>query len=196
MSNRSTACAVDGCERPSMALAGPYCKPHWRRLRRTGNLSADVPIGSGPHSAPFDEQYIKAGPDDCWEWQGAISHGYGNYYAPELKRAIGAHRYAYWRATGESTDRTHHVDHICHNPICVNIKHLRRVTAKQNQENRAGPNANNTSGYRGVSRKHSGWRGAVKHQRKQHFTRVYGTPEEAAEAVADLRQRLFTHSPA
>lgn len=37
-------CSVDGCDRPRYARQ-EVCEPHYRRLRRTGSLSPDLPIG-------------------------------------------------------------------------------------------------------------------------------------------------------
>jgi len=88
------------------------------------------------------------------------------------------------------------IDHICHNPSCVNPEHLRQITHRQNIENRAGANANSTSGARGVSywADRGVWRAGVSRLGRRHHVGYFATKEEAAEAVRLARLALFTHS--
>jgi len=70
----------------------------------------------------FARMVKRAGPDDCWEWQGARSHGYGR-----LKfrgKLFLAHRVAYTLAHGPITDVRMLVMHSCDNPPCCNPAHL------------------------------------------------------------------------
>lgn len=47
-------CKVEGCTRPAAQLG--WCSAHYHRLRRTGTLSADKPIGSiGGGPGPGDQ---------------------------------------------------------------------------------------------------------------------------------------------
>jgi hypothetical protein len=90
------------------------------------------------------------------------------------------------------------LDHICHVRACVNPDHLRPVTHKQNQEHKKGVQANNKSGYRGVSlsKRDGRWRAVVMHNWKPIFLGYYSTPEEANEVVVAKRNELFTHNDA
>lgn len=65
----------------------------------------------------------------CWEWQGAVSRGYGSFYF--LRTTWRAHRIAYlvWRG---SFDYKLDLDHLCRNRTCVNPNHLEPVTPKVN----------------------------------------------------------------
>lgn len=71
--------------------------------------------------------------DQCWEWTGALSDGYGYF-----KRAVGleprmvkAHRYAYTYLLGEIPEGLV-LDHLCRNRKCVNPLHLEPVTNEEN----------------------------------------------------------------
>lgn len=43
-------CAVSGCDRPVRALG--MCRPHYRRLKETGDVRADIPIAKQVRHAP------------------------------------------------------------------------------------------------------------------------------------------------
>lgn len=75
---------------------------------------------------------ICAGPDDCWEWDGARNrHGYGVFSNRTLGRTFAAHRFAYEDRVGPIPDGLQ-LDHLCRNPPCVNPAHLEPVTGIEN----------------------------------------------------------------
>ena len=63
----------------------------------------------------------------CWIWLGGYnSHGYGHFGS---KRA---HRYAWELANGRKPGKGKIIMHTCDNPGCVNPKHLREGTQREN----------------------------------------------------------------
>lgn len=79
----------------------------------------------------FWRRVAKLGPDDCWPWTGATVDGYG-----QLKRQDGKNIYAHRASVeidrGRVVPRNRVVMHICDNPLCVNPRHLRVATQKDN----------------------------------------------------------------
>lgn len=82
---------------------------------------------------------VGAGPDDCWEWQGAVVRGrrngkemdrvgYGHFWH-EGKQQL-AHRVSYQLEHGPIPD-AQQVHHTCENTLCVNPAHLELKTPKE-----------------------------------------------------------------
>ena len=140
----------------------------------------------------FWEKVDKSG--ECWVWMAAKNdRGYGFFKVHP--RMMKAHRVAYELECGP-IPAGQILDHVCHNTSCVRPSHLRLATNKQNQENRKGANADNTSGFLGViwdpvRRK---WLGSVAHNGRRHYVGHFGTVEEANTAVVKKRQELYTHN--
>lgn len=69
------------------------------------------------------------GPNGCIEWTGA-----GGLYgrASVAGRSMGAHRVAYWMATGVEPPADMQIDHLCRNTRCVKPSHLELVTPRVN----------------------------------------------------------------
>lgn len=65
----------------------------------------------------------------CWEWQRALSNGYG-HLSVEGRHAL-AHRWMYEQKVGPIPAGLH-LDHLCRNKRCVNPDHLDPVTLAEN----------------------------------------------------------------
>lgn len=102
-----------------------------------------------------------------------------------------AHRYAWERVNGAIPEGKV-VDHICHTPTCVNVRHLRLSSHTQNMWNLSGPSNNNqSSGVRNVYRAGKRWGVQVKKNGVLHWFGTYATVEEAAVVAEQARLDLF-----
>lgn len=136
--------------------------------------------------------------DTCWLWTGCLDRkGYG-IIGDKLdgqKVSLRVHRLAYETLIEPLSDEAQ-VDHRCHVRHCVNPDHLRPVTNKQNQENRAGATRVSTSGLRGVSwdKARSKWAAEVIHGGRKYFVGRFNDVNEASAAAIAKRKELYTHN--
>ena len=129
-------------------------------------------------------------PDECWLWSGVKTHdGYGRIRFNG--RMQYTHRVAYALHVGPIPDGLM-LDHTCHERACFNPAHLEPVTHGQNVQNRAGLNANNASGHRGVywDIQSSRWVVQVWRDGGRHRGGFFRSLEEAAAAAERLRKEL------
>lgn len=92
----------------------------------------------------FWEKVNKEGPNDCWEWIGAINgKGYGIFSI--FNTIFLAHRVSYYIVHGPISDGTL-ILHKCDNVKCVNPDHLYSGTQADNIHDRAERNPHNQGG--------------------------------------------------
>ena len=191
MAKSSKPCAITECAK--LARNRGWCSMHYERWRKTGTTDSQRPTTEERFWSKVERT---ADPDECWIWVGTMHYitGYGLFYVHALGRNDGAHRVSYEWATGEKLgDRF--IDHICFTRDCVNPKHLRAVTQKQNNEHRQGAQANSLSGVRGVSQTSSGkWQASAYTNGQNYIAGYFDTIEEADAAAQRLRSELFTHA--
>lgn len=99
------------------------------------------------------------------------------------------------RWINEVFDKNIEVDHYDNNPLNNLNENLRLVTREENLQNRT-VQANNTSGYRGVSF-HKGknkWQATVSKNKKLKHLGLFNTAEEANEAVVKWRKENYAFS--
>lgn len=68
--------------------------------------------------------------NECWEWKGDLSHGYGIFFYNGRK--FGAHELALSFSVGEKRYESLDTCHSCDNPKCCNPSHLRFDTRQSN----------------------------------------------------------------
>lgn len=185
----NATCSVPGCERPLKAKR--MCQRHYWRSWAGKKIDAPVQKQYGSLDEAIKECTVWNG--DCLEWTRPTHRGYARSY--HVDKLVYVHRYVFERHNGAIPEELH-VDHVCGNRRCLNIRHLRLVTSKQNSENRPAESTKNRSGYRGVfwNESRNAWEARVKHFGEDHYLGFYDTPEEANEIVIDARNRLYTHN--
>ena len=125
------ACIIEGCEKDRDTDG--YCGMHYYRVRVHGD-----PDYVNPNRVPGGEKLkwlieaIKLRTDECIIWPFKTAKGYG-FLSHEGKRWL-AHRLALVLHTGHNHQHLHacHKPVVCHNPSCVNPRHLIWGSAKDN----------------------------------------------------------------
>lgn len=168
------------------------CTMHYQRLMNGSDMDA-------PDTTQFtaEERFWSkvTKTDGCWEWTAhKIETGYGRIRVNG--KIKGAHRYS-WELTRGPIPDGMEIDHMCHNRSCVNPEHLRACGHAANGANRAGPQSDNTSGYRGVSwHKHTGkWAVNATINGRQVYGGIYADIDEANRAAIRLREKLHGEMP-
>ena len=67
--------------------------------------------------------------NECWIWGGAKTNGYGRFTVDG--RLLMAYRWFYEYTIGPIPDGLV-IDHLCNNPPCVNTRHLKPCTQREN----------------------------------------------------------------
>lgn len=185
-------CTIDGCPKP--ILYKGLCQTHYHRVRVYGDPHVFKKIHHPGSEVDRFWAKVERGPG-CWLWKAATQNGgYGRFFTSSNGMQM-AYRYAYEITKGAIPEGAQ-LDHMCHQPSCVNPDHLRPVTSKQNNENQSGIRADNRCGARGVGlvKRTGRYRARAHHNGREYFGGTYLTIEEAAEAAKQLRLSLFTHN--
>lgn len=191
-------CMFSGCKEQHHAKN--YCGGHYAQWRAAAGRRGLRPVKAvdprlpGTSDERFWARVDKNGPKGCWLWTGKpTDKGYCRVDFDGTH--MYGHRYAYEQLVGPIPDGLQ-VDHMCHETLCVNPKHLQTVTQAENNENRAGASRNSKTGILGVywcadSDKYRTV--AAKHGRA-YYNGSYDNIEDAERAAIALRLRLFTNN--
>lgn len=144
---------------------------------------------------PFCVWAAKQVTDECIEWPYSLTpNGYTRTVYNGVRTS--AHRVTLELAGGPPPTPEHFAAHaplICHNPKCVNPRHLRWATPKENVHDKAiDGTRGGVTGIKGVSPLRSKFRAYVyRHvngSKKQIHLGTFGTKEEAAIAVSEAEK--------
>ena len=120
-------CSVDGCT--DQVDSRGLCNRHYHKWRKYGDPLVSL-IG-GP--ADFIRRALEHDSDECLLWPFHVSRGYGRLRWNG--RMVAAHRLVAELAYGPPPSHTHRAAHapvVCHEPTCVNPRHLRWATEVDN----------------------------------------------------------------
>lgn len=129
-------CSIDGCT--SIVIARGWCVKHYTNWRRRGDPTDS---GTGPRgfTAAFIAVAVNSATDDCIEWPYHRNRsGYGQVGRKGGSRL--AHRVVLEEAVGPPPfpgAEAAHTPGICHNPGCVNPRHLRWASRADNDADKA-----------------------------------------------------------
>ena len=128
MANR-TICKIEGCSNPMQALG--WCGKHYGRYLRHGDPTINTTNQGKPILFIMDVMGTTS--DDCLIWPfDRSSKGYGRYR--DNGKRVGAHRKICELAHGPAPTPKYSAAHSCGkgHEGCVNPRHLRWATAKEN----------------------------------------------------------------
>lgn len=178
------------CGKPTAAKG--FCDGHYNQQR----LGKPLTPLRGTALTPEQRFWANVNQTDgCWIWTASTtSAGYGQMSVRSKMKY--AHRVSYELLVGPIPEGSE-IDHICFVRKCVNPKHLRLATRKQNSENLRGALSNNmSSGIRNVywTRSCKKWSVQVSHNGKLYSGGRFTDMADAEAAAIALRNRLFTHN--
>lgn len=130
-------CSIENCARRHYARG--WCESHYK-----GQRSHGLPVLVRPTAETryWENVDTSTGPDGCWPWMGTMATtGYGRLKIGAKVR-VQAHRFGYELQVGP-VPVEYHIDHLCRNRACQNVKHLEAVTEGENIRRGIGPSAQN-----------------------------------------------------
>lgn len=176
-------CTLFGC--PNEHKSQGLCGKHYQRLLTTGYLSIR------PKKRLFREhcETKAAWVGACYEWVGHRNDlGYGIYNSSYKGKDVSwlTHRLN-WKLSGRALVPGEVLDHLCHNPACMNVEHLRSISQADNIFNQRKANKLNKHGVRGVSKHAQSGRWIVQ---VRGYRGLYASIEEACRVAKETVERI------
>lgn len=127
-------CTVKGCE--AKHLARGFCEKHYRKLKKWGDATHSTGRAEIGEGRAFIEKAAVSNTDECILWPFGTGY-YGRVQIKKgAKRAIAlAHRLALELSGNAPPSPSHlacHAPVICHDPSCINPRHLRWASHAEN----------------------------------------------------------------
>lgn len=181
-------CQIEDCDTTSTTKG--YCGRHYKRLVRYGD---PLYVKRSPRYATAEDAFVARAKrvGECLIWTGSKSgKGYGAI--SDNGQTYLAHRWAYERARGP-IPKEMHVDHICHNPACVEVSHLRLASRFDNARYLKGARRDSRTGVRGLGVLDGGiWEARVfTHGKKIRKTFRPDEKEKAMAWLIETREAMF-----
>ncbi|WP_435658128.1 HNH endonuclease [Brucella pituitosa] len=129
--NVKTPCSIDGCDK--FAMGHGYCSKHYNRMLRNGSPTAGGTVVGAPMSF-VETVALNYSGDECLTWPfGKTGDGYG---VLKVSPDSLAHRVICRMVYGDPSSEDLVAAHSCGNGHlgCVNPKHLRWATYKENSQ--------------------------------------------------------------
>lgn len=131
----------------------------------------------------FWEKVDKRGPDECWEWQGALDHGYGSIGLGSRKQGTARASRVSWEIHNPARiPEGLHVLHTCDNPPCVNPAHLYLGTDVENARDRV--ERGRAKGPSGPIVRAPGWNRKVREDDRRGYANRKFSDEQEQEIAA------------
>ncbi|MGL4300061.1 MAG: hypothetical protein ACRCW4_13405 [Candidatus Neomicrothrix subdominans] len=186
-------CSVDGCAKPVKTKG--LCDAHYKRQWRYGDpLAGATTRGAAP---AFIEMAVASQTDECIIWPYSLTAaGYGRLRING--RVEHATRVVLTRTVGPAPTpgmEAAHAPDICHNPPCINPRHLRWATRAENDADRLIDGTSNRGEQHGLARLTSDQVLAIRADPRQYkvLAAEYGISWRTVGAIKERRAWRWLH---